>query len=60
MNDYMALGRPTWQTTRATLTELLSENVPTLRDNKALRDATFVQQVRDEVFFILAQALHAS
>jgi fumarylacetoacetase len=60
LNDYMALGRPTWQTTRATLTEFLSENVPTLRDNRVLRDATFVQQVRDEVFFILAQALHAS
>lgn len=45
LNDFMALGRPIWQETRAALTDLLNADVPTLRDNQNLRDAAFVQQV---------------
>ncbi|EIE20870.1 Fumarylacetoacetase [Coccomyxa subellipsoidea C-169] len=44
LNDFMALGRPIWQETRAALIELLSADVPTLRDNRNMRDAAFVQQ----------------
>lgn len=41
LNLFMALGRPAWQAVRATLTNLLREDNPTLRDDTALRDRAF-------------------
>jgi len=35
LNDFMALGRPTWQYVRKRLTELLAENNPNLRPHAA-------------------------
>ncbi len=46
LNDFMALGRLRWLETRAVLMKLLSEDVATLRDDKLLREAALLQQVR--------------
>jgi fumarylacetoacetase len=37
LNAFMGLGKPAWQETRARLTELLSKDTPTLRDDGELR-----------------------
>lgn len=39
LNQFMALGRPAWQETRAILQHLLAADTPTLRDRPALRQA---------------------
>jgi len=41
LNDFMALGRPAWRALRARLTQLLREDEPALRDDRALRDQAF-------------------
>jgi fumarylacetoacetase len=38
LNAFMALGRDAWHQARSTLTRLLSQNEPTLRDNAQLRE----------------------
>lgn len=38
LNEFMALGRPSWKAVRAVISYLLREDNPTLRDSKALRD----------------------
>lgn len=42
LNKFLAMGRPAWQKTRATISHLLQADVPTLRDNQALRDRALV------------------
>jgi fumarylacetoacetase len=42
LNKFLALGQPAWRETRATISRLLRANVPTLRDNQALRDSALV------------------
>ncbi|KXS18113.1 Fumarylacetoacetase [Gonapodya prolifera JEL478] len=42
LNDFMALGRPSWREARAKLQSLLSDSNPTLRDSAQLRSAIFV------------------
>jgi len=37
LNGFMALGRPAWQEARALITQLLSKDTPTLRDDADLR-----------------------
>lgn len=37
LNKFMGLGRPVWKATRAALTQLLSKDDATLRDNAELR-----------------------
>ena len=44
LNALMALGRPAWTAARTTLTRLLRDDEPTLRDNVALRDAALHKQ----------------
>ena len=41
LNDFMALGPAAWSAVRTRLTELLRADVPTLRDDTALRAAAF-------------------
>jgi len=42
LNAFMALGKPAWQETRARLTELLSKDTATLRDDAELRAKALV------------------
>ena len=44
LNALMALGRPAWTAARTTLTRLLREDEPTLRDNVSLRDSALHKQ----------------
>jgi len=44
LNAFLALGRPVWRKTRATLQRLLAADTPTLRDDPALRDRVFHAQ----------------
>jgi fumarylacetoacetase len=44
INAYMALGPKVWSETRAKIGELLRHDNPTLRDDKALRDAALVSR----------------
>ena len=37
LNPFLALGRPAWRKTREVLQHLLSAEIPTLRDDAALR-----------------------
>jgi len=42
LNSFLALGRPAWREARATISRLLREDEPTLRDNEALRKKALV------------------
>ncbi len=42
LNRFMSLGRTAWRDVRATLTSLLRADVPTLRDDAALRNAALL------------------
>jgi fumarylacetoacetase len=44
LNEFLALGRPTWQKIREILQGLLLADTPTLRDNKKLRERVFYKQ----------------
>ncbi len=44
LNALMALGRPAWTAARTTLTRLLREDEPTLRDNVSLRNSALHKQ----------------
>lgn len=44
LNDFLALGRPTWHAVRARLTQLLRVDEPTLRDQPSLRDRVILPQ----------------
>lgn len=44
LNDFMGAGRPVWQAVRKTVTQLLSADEPTLRDNADLRSKALVPQ----------------
>ena len=43
LNKFLALGQPSWRETRATVSHLLRVDVPTLRDDKALRERALVK-----------------
>lgn len=45
LNAFMALGRPTWNTVRQRLSELLRHDCPTLRDDQATVAEAMVPQV---------------
>lgn len=49
LNQFLALGRPAWQEIRATISHLLQADVPTLRDNQALRDRALVSMNQTEM-----------
>ncbi len=49
LNAFLALGRPAWRRTRATLQQLLAADNPALRDNAALRERTFYRQSEVEM-----------
>jgi fumarylacetoacetase len=42
LNDFMALGRPAWREARATVSRLLRQDEPALRDNTDLRESALV------------------
>jgi fumarylacetoacetase len=44
LNAFLALGRPAWRRTREVLQRLLSSEIPTLRDDAALRERVFHRQ----------------
>ncbi len=44
LNAFMGAGKAAWSETRATLQQLLSKDVATLRDDEKLRAAAFVPQ----------------
>ncbi|MFJ2987642.1 fumarylacetoacetase [Collimonas sp. NPDC087041] len=44
LNAFIALGRPTWRSTRAAISDLLRADNLQLRDNQALRAKAFVAQ----------------
>jgi fumarylacetoacetase len=44
LNAFLRLGRSAWSETRATLSRLLGENEPALRDNAALREHALIPQ----------------
>ncbi len=44
LNEFMSLGRPAWQETRAKLKEILSADYPVLRDDKELRGKALIEQ----------------
>ncbi|WP_211474480.1 fumarylacetoacetase [Collimonas humicola] len=44
LNAFIALGRQTWRSTRASISELLRHDNIQLRDNQALREKVFVVQ----------------
>jgi len=44
LNSFMALGRPAWNETRATITRLLSVECPVIRDNAEVRAKALVPQ----------------
>ena len=43
LNAFMAMGRPAWREARQRITELLSDDKPTLRDDPGLRDAALLR-----------------
>jgi hypothetical protein len=45
LNEFMALGKPTWKDVRETLTRLLSIDVADLRDDPHIFGESFVLQV---------------
>ena len=49
LNAFMALGREAWSAVRVQLTDLLSEDVPTLRDDAALRREALVPAAEAEL-----------
>ena len=49
LNEFLALGRSAWKKVREILQELLSADVPTLRDNKKLRERVFHRQSEVEM-----------
>ena len=49
LNAFMGLGRPVWTAARSTLTTLLREDEPRLRDDAGLRDAAFHRQTAVEI-----------
>jgi fumarylacetoacetase len=51
LNDFMALGKAAWAEARVTLSNLLSADEPTLRDNESLRNAVLTPV--DEVEMML-------
>jgi len=44
LNSFMSLGKPSWSEARRIITQLLSSNENTLRDNVVLRSQAFVAQ----------------
>jgi fumarylacetoacetase len=44
LNAFLALGRPAWRRAREVLQRLLSSEIPTLRDDAALRERVFHRQ----------------
>ncbi|MEC5407132.1 fumarylacetoacetase [Paraburkholderia sp. MPAMCS5] len=44
LNDFVALGKAVWTSTRIQLSALLSQDTSTLRDNPELRERAFVRQ----------------
>eukprot|EP00111_Clytia_hemisphaerica_P024319 TCONS_00071736-protein len=42
LNEFMSLGRPAWQETRATLQKILSKNEGVLRDDAGLREKALI------------------
>ena len=44
LNAFLALGRPTWVTVRAAISQLLRSDEPRLRDDAALQERVFVPQ----------------
>src|SRR5262245_4192566 len=44
LNAFLSLGKPAWTEARATISQLLRADVPTLRDNAALREKALVRQ----------------
>ncbi|HJT45986.1 MAG TPA: fumarylacetoacetase, partial [Chthoniobacterales bacterium] len=44
LNDFLALGRPTWKKVREILQNILAADNPTLRDNAKLRERVFQRQ----------------
>jgi len=44
LNEFMGLGRPVWKEVRAVITNLLSADTATLRDNEELRATAFFEQ----------------
>ena len=44
LNDFLALGRPTWKKVREVLQNILAADNPTLRDNAKLRERVFQRQ----------------
>lgn len=51
LNSFMSLGLQAWQEARARIQHLLSDEVPILRDNRALRKASLLRQ--DDVVMLL-------
>jgi fumarylacetoacetase len=49
LNRFMAAGQPVWRAVRASVTNLLRTDQPTLRDNKALRDRVLVPMIEAEL-----------
>ena len=49
LNEFLALGRSAWKKVREILQELLSADVPTLRDDKKLRERVFHRQSEVEM-----------
>ena len=49
LNAFMSLGRPAWRQARATISRLLREDEPTLRDDRPLRMAALVQMAAVEM-----------
>jgi len=49
LNAFMALGRSAWREARSRLTQLLSADEPTLRDDAAVRKAAFQPRARVEM-----------
>lgn len=44
LNEFLSLGRPAWKEARATLSKLLAEGCPTLRDQPDLRERSVHKQ----------------
>ena len=49
LNEFLALGRSAWKKVREILQEILSADVPTLRDDKKLRERVFHRQSEVEM-----------
>jgi fumarylacetoacetase len=49
LNEFLALGRPAWSSTRAFLTTLLRADEPTLRDDSALRGRVLIPRAEAEI-----------